>query len=144
MMLFPLDQAPPHAMTSRTASSPAEGEHDFKSPAPDHSTIIKVLALVSVVGWVFFGIMSITCINGQGRAGRWVPEWYLDARGTRRDKMALVIWWMAVVFLWPVILAVLVIKNGVRGMVLHCKGVGSREWDEEQKGGSGEAGRGLE
>jgi hypothetical protein len=142
MIVLPPDQTSSHALASRMTPAPAEGEHNFKSPAPDHSTVIKVVTLVSVFGWVFFGIMSIMCVNGQGRAGRWVPEWYLDARGSRLDKTVVVIWWLAVVLLWPVILPVLLIKNGVRGMVLHCKGVSSREWDDEEKRGSMEKERG--
>ncbi|KAH8729730.1 hypothetical protein BGZ61DRAFT_475305 [Ilyonectria robusta] len=68
-MLLPLDRA---RLASRMVptSMPLEGDQDFKSATPDPTTVVKVLILVSVFGWVFFGIMSILCINGRGRAGR--------------------------------------------------------------------------
>lgn len=152
MFLLSLDQASLIGICARATPAPQpepnQGEHDFNSPTPDRSTIVKLLTLVSVFGWVFFGIMSIMCINGQGRAGRWVPEWYLDARGSRWDKTMVVIWWAAVVLVWPVILPALVVKNGVRGMVKHCRGRGGRdERDEEERGeqkSEGEAGEGEE
>lgn len=119
-MLLPLDRA---RLASRMVptSIPLGGDHDFKSATPDPTTVVKVLILVSVFGWVFFGIMSILCINGRGRAGRWVPEWYLDSRGSRWDLVAVVAWWVTVMVLWPIILPALVVRMGVKGMVRHCR-----------------------
>ncbi|KAK7422945.1 hypothetical protein QQZ08_009303 [Neonectria magnoliae] len=113
-------------------SQPIQGDHDFKSPTPDHATIVKVLVLVSVFGWVFFGVMSILCINGRGRAGRWVPEWYLDSRGSAWNRASVVTWWIAVVVLWPVILPVLVLRVGFKGMLRHCRGREVEDGREEK------------
>lgn len=119
-MLLPLDQARLASRMVPTSMS-LEGDQDFKSATPDPTTVVKVLILVSVFGWVFFGIMSILCINGRGRAGRWVPEWYLDSRGSRWDLVAVVAWWVTVMVLWPIILPALVVRMGVKGMVRHCR-----------------------
>jgi hypothetical protein len=73
--------------------------------------IIKVLIPISVLGWIAFGAICILCINGHGRAGRWIPEWYLDSAGTPWDKAAVVAWWLAVVFGWPLILPGVVIGH---------------------------------
>ncbi|KAI5464863.1 hypothetical protein BGZ63DRAFT_378848 [Mariannaea sp. PMI_226] len=110
------------------------GSTNYQSPAPDHLTIIRVLILVTVFGWIFFGVMSIMCINGRGQAGRWIPEWSLDSKGSRWHKIGIVTWWLAVIILWPVILPVLVIKNGIKEMVRHFKGRQSEEGkpDEEK------------
>ncbi|KAG6007135.1 hypothetical protein E4U21_006319 [Claviceps maximensis] len=73
--------------------------YDMKNPAyyfnPDN--IGKVLISMSILGWLAFGTICLLCINGHGRAGRWIPEWYLDSEGTRWDKVAVVAWWLAVV-----------------------------------------------
>ncbi|KAF7543432.1 hypothetical protein G7Z17_g10747 [Cylindrodendrum hubeiense] len=125
-MFLPVDVA---RLTGRMVptSLPIQGDKDFKSATPDPATTVKVLILVSAFGWVFFGVMSILCINGRGRAGRWVPEWYLDSHGSRWDRAAVVAWWVTVVVLWPVILPALVVGMGVKGMVRHCRG---RELDD--------------
>ncbi|UNI22757.1 hypothetical protein JDV02_008618 [Purpureocillium takamizusanense] len=83
----------------------------------DCDYIWKVLIPVSVFGWLIFGIICILCLNGQGRAGRWVPEWYLDSDRTRRDKLSVVLWWFAVLVMWPVILPLM----GMRHVIQHVK-----------------------
>lgn len=75
----------------------------------EHHNIVKVLIPISVFGWILFGGICILCINGHGRAGRWVPEWYLDSEGTRWDKAAVGAWWLAVIFGWPLILPGIVV-----------------------------------
>lgn len=83
----------------------------------DSSALWKLLIPISVCGWLTFGVICILCLNGQGRAGRWVPEWYLDSDRTRRDKLAVVLWWFAVLIMWPVILPLM----GVRSLLHHGK-----------------------
>ncbi|TFB07382.1 hypothetical protein CCMA1212_000429 [Trichoderma ghanense] len=81
----------------------------------DPRAIVRVLIPVSIAGWLLFGVICILCINGRrGKAGRWIPEWYLDSEGTRRDRALVVGWWAAVIVLWPVILPMLVVGEGVR------------------------------
>lgn len=80
----------------------------------DPSAIVRVLIPISIAGWLLFGVICILCINGRGRLGRWIPEWYLDSEGTRRDKALVVLWWLAVMVLWPVILPVLLVRKVVR------------------------------
>lgn len=80
----------------------------------DPRAIVRVLIPVSIAGWLLFGVICILCINGRGKAGRWIPEWYLDSEGTRRDRALVVGWWVVVIVLWPVILPVLVVRKGVR------------------------------
>ncbi|EGX93008.1 hypothetical protein CCM_04380 [Cordyceps militaris CM01] len=75
---------------------------------------LRLLIPITVAGWVMFGAGCILCINGRGRAGRWVPEWYLDSAGTRRDKALVASWWLAVLLFWPVILLGLLVSKVVR------------------------------
>ncbi|KAF7559123.1 hypothetical protein G7046_g5019 [Stylonectria norvegica] len=112
-----------HAQQARDATLPAS--HDYDSNMPDPHTLTKVLVLVTVFGWLVFGIICILCINGRGRAGRWVPEWYLDSEGRPADKAAVVTWWVAVVMLWPAILPVLMVRKiGWRVLNLLAKTTG--------------------
>ncbi|KAG5996902.1 hypothetical protein E4U52_005511 [Claviceps spartinae] len=86
---------------------------DMKNPSnyykPDN--IVKVLIPISIVGWLAFGAICVLCLNGHGRAGRWIPEWYLDSGGSRWDKAAVGAWWLAVVFAWPVILPSVAVRS---------------------------------
>ncbi|KAF1729634.1 hypothetical protein CRV24_010172 [Beauveria bassiana] len=92
---------------------------DYTSP---HESInspgeaVRLLVPISVAAWVLVGSGCILCINGgKGRAGGyWVPKWYLDAEGTRRDKALVVAWWLAVLLLWPVILPALLLRKMAR------------------------------
>ncbi|OAA50702.1 hypothetical protein NOR_01152 [Metarhizium rileyi] len=86
--------------------------------------IVKVLIPISVVGWILFGAICILCINGHGRAGRWIPEWYLDSDGSRWDKAAVGAWWLAVIFGWPLILPGVVVGHLSRKL---------RTWRGEKK-----------
>lgn len=95
----------------RPTSITDPSDHDFDSLTPSPSTLTEILVLVTVFGWLLFGIISILCINGRGRAGRWVPEWYLDSNGTKRDRAAVVGWWATVVLFWPVIWPVVVVRK---------------------------------
>ncbi|KAJ3467654.1 hypothetical protein MRS44_005218 [Fusarium solani] len=81
----------------------SEDSKKFNSHSPDPQTITKIVITASVVGWFVFGIISILVINGNGRAGRWVPEWYLDSRGRMKHKLAVLGWWVFVVLFWPLI-----------------------------------------
>lgn len=75
----------------------------LKSTNPGPDTILKVVASVSTVGWIMFGLISVVSLNARGRAGRWVPEWYLDSEGTRWAKLSVLLWWTCVVLFWPII-----------------------------------------
>ncbi|XWW98465.1 hypothetical protein V2A60_006465 [Cordyceps javanica] len=88
--------------------------NDFNSPDPSGLGPLRVLIPVTAAAWVLFGAGCILCINGKGRAGRWVPEWYLDSDGTRRDKASVAAWWLAVLLLWPVILPALLVGKVAR------------------------------
>ncbi|PNP60433.1 hypothetical protein THARTR1_00457 [Trichoderma harzianum] len=76
--------------------------------------IMRVLIPISIAGWLLFGVICILCINGKGKLGRWVPEWYLDSQGTVRDKALVMLWWITVMVLWPVILPVLLLRKVIR------------------------------
>ncbi|CAH0052969.1 unnamed protein product [Clonostachys solani] len=90
-------------------------DRDPSSPEQDpYTAAVRVLAPITALGWLFFGMICVLSINGRGRAGRWVPEWYLDTLGTRRDRAWLVAWWVAVLVLWPVILP-MVLGNRIIG-----------------------------
>ncbi|KAJ6784280.1 hypothetical protein PWT90_10468 [Aphanocladium album] len=101
-----------------------------------------ILIPVSAAAWVLFGASCILCINGKGRAGRWVPEWYLDSRGTRRDQAAVAAWWLAVMLLWPVILPALLagkLARGVRGAVAkRCRKRGGDDEESQTAAAAGE------
>ena len=100
-----------------------------------YATLIKVLIPVTVVGWLMAGVFCATCINMRGRAGRWVPEWYLDSHGTKVDMLLVVAWWAVVVVFWPVITVVMFARFGCR-----IVGKRARKWhrgDEEAKGAAG-------
>ncbi|KAM3509518.1 hypothetical protein MY11210_006289 [Beauveria gryllotalpidicola] len=91
---------------------------DSLGPSPDHidspDAALRLLVPVSAAAWVLVGGACILCINGKGRAGRWVPKWYLDSEGTRRDKALVAAWWLGVLLLWPVILPVLLLRKIAR------------------------------
>ncbi|KAL7951571.1 hypothetical protein V8C42DRAFT_304488 [Trichoderma barbatum] len=80
----------------------------------DPRAIVRVLIPISIAGWLLFGVICILCINGKGKLGRWVPEWYLDSKGTKRDKAMVVLWWVVVMLLWPMILPVLLVRKVIR------------------------------
>ncbi len=88
--------------------------HLHRSPSEAGLGAFRILIPISVAGWVLFGASAILCINGKGRAGRWVPEWYLDSAGTRRDRAMVAAWWLAVLLLWPVIVPVVLVGALVR------------------------------
>ncbi|EHK44023.1 hypothetical protein TRIATDRAFT_79208 [Trichoderma atroviride IMI 206040] len=79
----------------------------------DPRAIVRVLIPISIAGWLLFGVICILCINGRGKLGRWIPEWYLDSEGTRGDKAMVVLWWVVVVVFWPLILPVLFVRGVV-------------------------------
>ncbi|OAR01832.1 hypothetical protein LLEC1_06973 [Akanthomyces lecanii] len=86
------------------------------SPSEDGLGTFRILIPITVVGWVLFGASCILCINGKGRAGHWVPKWYLDSEGTPRDRALVAAWWLAVLLLWPVILPALLARKLVRAV----------------------------
>ncbi|KAF4995006.1 hypothetical protein FDECE_12940 [Fusarium decemcellulare] len=101
-----------------------EDNHGFDSASPDPHTTLKIVITMWICGWIVFGIISILCINGQGRAGRWVPEWYLDSKGTARDKLAIVGWWLAILLFWPLIwlgYLVRMLFSGIRGWIKNWR-----------------------
>lgn len=92
---------------------------------------LGVLIPISVAGWLLFGASCILCINGKGRAGRWVPEWYLDSGGKRRDMAMVGAWWLAVMLLWPIILPVLLVGKLVKSAKRAACKRKKRQDDEE-------------
>lgn len=99
---------------------------DGEETAFDPKSIIRVLIPISIAGWLLFSVICILCINGKGKLGRWVPEWYLDSQATKRDKALVMLWWIAVMVLWPVILPVLLLRKVVR-VVKHFLVGGKKE-----------------
>ncbi|CAM1502410.1 Fc.00g043940.m01.CDS01 [Cosmosporella sp. VM-42] len=87
------------------------GDHDFNSPSPDQDSLTSILVSVTVIGWLVFGIIIVICTNSRGRAGCWVPEWYLDCQGTRKDKAAVAAWWIVITLFWPVLGPVLAARK---------------------------------
>ncbi|KAL7962212.1 hypothetical protein V8C34DRAFT_271109 [Trichoderma compactum] len=87
---------------------------DGEETVYDARAIARVLIPISIAGWLLFGVICILCINGKGKLGRWVPKWYLDSQGTVRDRALVMLWWIAVMVLWPVILPVLLLRKVVR------------------------------
>ncbi|KAJ4309012.1 hypothetical protein N0V84_011746 [Fusarium piperis] len=98
-----------------------EDSKKFDSHSPDPQTITKIVMTASIVGWFVFSIISILIINGNGRAGRWVPEWYLDSRGRTKHKLAVLGWWVFVVLFWPLIWIGYTVRKIV-GLIAACAG----------------------
>lgn len=124
-MLLPYQ--PLHARMVPDASSVdlPEDSKKFNSHSPDPQTITKIVMTASIVGWFVFGIISILVINGNGRAGRWVPEWYLDSRGRMKHKLAVLGWWVFVVLFWPLIWIGYTVRKIV-GVIAACVGTWKR------------------
>ncbi|KAM3528375.1 hypothetical protein MY4038_005913 [Beauveria bassiana] len=94
---------------------------------------VRLLVPISVAAWVLVGSGCILCINGgKGRAGYWVPKWYLDAEGTRRDKALVVAWWLAVLLLWPVILPALLLRKMARVVMKQVGKVQTRRRERDK------------
>lgn len=74
--------------------------------------VLEILIPISVAAWIMMGVACVLCINGkQGRAGRWIPEWYLDSSSASCNKGLVVLWWVAVMLLWPALLPVQIVKE---------------------------------
>jgi hypothetical protein len=103
----------PTSMTGRRESDGiAKRSSAVMSGTYDPANVGAVLIAVSICGWIVMGIFAILVINGLlGRVGRWVPNWYLDASGSRADKAWLCGWWTTVVLFWPFILIILGIRH---------------------------------
>ncbi|KAM3500311.1 hypothetical protein MY10362_006507 [Beauveria mimosiformis] len=120
---------PTLALSARDASL----QDDFNTP---HESIngpgqaMRLLVPITVAAWVLVGSGCILCINGKGRAGHWVPKWYLDAEGTRRDKALVAAWWLAVLLLWPVILTALLLRSIARVVM---KQVAKRRTEQRER-----------
>ncbi|KAH6605932.1 hypothetical protein Trco_005085 [Trichoderma cornu-damae] len=112
------DRSLPSNVTFSATKSSAQAESVYgmshEGTPYDPSAIVRVLIPISIAGWLLFGVICILCINGRGKLGRWIPEWYLDSEGTGRDKAVVVLWWAAVIALWPAILPVLLVRKTVR------------------------------
>ena len=121
------------ALNSATTSPSKAPDPIAKDLSPtEQEALITRLVWITTAGWITFGVICILCINGQGRAGRWVPEWYLDSKGTKRDRAAVVAWWWAVLLFWPFILPAVVLGKLGRwtGEKLRAK---KRERIEKQR-----------
>ncbi len=119
--IFPVDatsilSSPALAMRAEGGAAAVNTPADYLSysPSEDGLGTFRILIPVTVVGWLLFGASCILCINGKGRAGHWVPKWYLDSEGTPRDRALVGAWWLAVLLLWPVILPALLARKLVR------------------------------
>jgi hypothetical protein len=101
-------------LSSNVTYSPNKAHEISGEGTPyDPRAIVRVLIPISIAGWLLFGVICILCINGRGKLGRWIPEWYLDSEGTRWDKAMVVLWWIAVMVFWPLILPVLFVRKVV-------------------------------
>ncbi|KAM0421080.1 hypothetical protein ACHAPT_011151 [Fusarium lateritium] len=109
-----------------------EDSKKFDSHSPDAPTITKIVITASVCGWFVFGIISILVINSNGRAGRWVPEWYLDSRGRKKHKLAVLGWWIFIVLFWPLIWIGYTVRKIV-GVIAACVGKWKRRGDGIKK-----------
>ncbi|KAF4435377.1 hypothetical protein F53441_13530 [Fusarium austroafricanum] len=100
-------------------------EHDNVLEDKDlsyHKTI-RIVAAMSALGWLVFGLISGLCINGSGKCGRWIPKWYLDSSGNKKAKLAVAGWWTCVILLWPIIWVVYLITGAgraIRSLFLRC------------------------
>ncbi|KAF5023223.1 hypothetical protein F66182_4731 [Fusarium sp. NRRL 66182] len=88
----------------------------LNTSSPSPRSTLKIVAATWASGWMVFGVITVVCINSQGRAGRWVPEWYLDSEGSRWDKLAVAGWWICVLLFWPVIWIGCLVKMIGRGI----------------------------
>lgn len=127
------DMPNPHILPIRNTryGGPALFPISRNDPGPNP---LQVLIPISVAAWVLFGASCILCINGKGRAGRWVPEWYLDSEGSHWDRALVAAWWLAVMLLWPVILPVLLVGKLVRALrkVVAERCARKKAMDEEE------------
>ncbi|KAJ2973259.1 hypothetical protein NQ176_g6710 [Zarea fungicola] len=134
---------PPHFhRPSLVTTRPPNNGDDF-SVNDSGISAFRVLIPVSTIAWLLFGAACILCINGKGKAGRWVPEWYLDSRSSRWNKVLVVVWWLAVVVLWPVLLPVLLVGKVVKKVTKMVKKRERRrrQEDEEAQTSGGETGK---
>ncbi|KAF9762856.1 hypothetical protein IL306_003325 [Fusarium sp. DS 682] len=100
-----------------------DNDNVLNSTSPGPHTTLKIVAAISTVGWIVSGLISGLCLNGRGKAGRWVPEWYLDSNGTIWAKLAVAGWWMFVILFWPGIWVVYVIfatGRAIRKQFVKC------------------------
>ncbi|UZP37122.1 hypothetical protein NXS19_004938 [Fusarium pseudograminearum] len=95
---------------------PRHTDDVLKSTNPSPDTTLKIVAAVWAVGWIMFGIISVVSLNARGRAGKWVPEWYLDSDGTKWAKLSVAAWWTFVVLFWPLIWIVYLVGITWRAM----------------------------
>ncbi|KAL6918169.1 hypothetical protein FSHL1_009600 [Fusarium sambucinum] len=82
---------------------PRHTDDVLKSPNPGPDATLKIVAAVWAFGWIMFGLISVVSLNARGKAGYWVPEWYLDSEGTKWAKLSVATWWACVVLFWPII-----------------------------------------
>lgn len=104
----PVPQPPYRNGTSSKITGPYYENPAVSYPDPD---LINVLAPITAAGWILFGVICVLCVNGRGRAGRWIPEWYLDTKQLRRDKVELACWYFCVLVLWPALLPLLALRS---------------------------------
>ncbi|KAF5670490.1 hypothetical protein FHETE_4397 [Fusarium heterosporum] len=100
----------------------------LNSSSPSPRTTLKIVAAMWACGWLVFGLISIISLNGRGRAGRWVPEWYLDYNSTKWAKLAVIGWWVCVMLFWPIIWVIVLF--GATGRIIKKR---IAEWKEARK-----------
>ncbi|KAF4945898.1 hypothetical protein FSARC_14326 [Fusarium sarcochroum] len=82
----------------------------------DSNTTLKIGVAVTVVGWLIFGLISCLTINSGGKAGRFVPEWYIKSNKKGSDKLAVTGWWIGILLFWPIIWMVYLIRAAEKGV----------------------------
>ncbi|SPJ85118.1 uncharacterized protein FTOL_10974 [Fusarium torulosum] len=100
----------------------------LKSSSPSPRNTVKIVAAMWTCGWLVFGLISIICLNGRSKAGRWVPEWYLDYSSMRWAKLGVMGWWICVLLFWPIIW--LIVLFGVTGRAIKKR---FAKWRESKK-----------
>lgn len=87
--MTPIEMRTPHAWVPSISDDDSSSQHTASGGHASHRHDLgpfQILIPISVAAWILFGASCILCINGKGRAGRWVPEWYLDSRGSHWDR----------------------------------------------------------
>ncbi|CAJ0547642.1 Ff.00g043960.m01.CDS01 [Fusarium sp. VM40] len=100
----------------------------LKSASLGPRNTIKIVAAMWTVGWFVFGLISIICLNGRSKAGRWVPDWYRDHHSKGWARLGVLAWWICVFLFWPIIWVYVLF--GVTGRAIKKR---FTKWRESKK-----------